>query len=65
MRSKSGSDGELANLPEPTVADVIALENAERHNVMSPRQYLDFLMALTKDLPARRNTNDDDKPFEL
>ena len=65
MRSKSGSDGELANLPEPTAADIAALDRAERHNVMTEKQYLAFLLALTKDLPASRETTDSDEPFEL
>lgn len=66
MRSKSASEGELANLPEPTPADVAALERAERHNVMTEDQYLAFLVALTKDRPAARETNtDSDDPFEL
>jgi hypothetical protein len=56
---------ELANLPEPSPADVAALENAEHHNVMNPKQSLDFLLRVTKDLPASRDTNVDDEPFEL
>ena len=65
MRSKSASDGELANLPEPTAADIAALDRAERHNVMTQEEYLAFLLALTKDLAASRETNTIDEPFEL
>ena len=65
MRSKSGSDDELANLPEPTADDIAALDRAERHNVMTQDEYLAFLLALTKDLPASRDTNTADEPFEL
>lgn len=63
MRSKSAS--ELANLPEPTAADIAALDRAEQYNVMTQEQYLAFLLALTKDLPASRETNANDEPFEL
>lgn len=65
MRSKSASDGELANLPEPTAEDIAALDRAERHNVMTQDEYLAFLLALTKDLPASRDPNTADEPFEL
>ncbi len=65
MRSKSGSDQELANLPEPTPADIAALDRAEQHNVMDAQQYLAFLLALTRDLPASREVRDSDEPFEL
>ncbi len=65
MRSKNGSDAELANLPEPTAADIAALDRAEQHNVMTQEQYLAFLLALTRDLPASRETTDADEPFEL
>jgi hypothetical protein len=66
MRSKNGSDRELANLPEPTPADIAALDRAESYNVMDAKQYLAFLLSLTKDLPASRETNtDEDEPFTL
>jgi hypothetical protein len=66
MRSKSGSEAELGGLPEPTPADVAALARAERHNRLDSDEYLAFLLALTKDLPASRETNSDtDEPFVL
>lgn len=65
MRSKNGSDGELANLPEPTPADIAALDRAEKHNVMNAEEYLDFLLALTTGVPASRENTAADEPFEL
>ena len=66
MRSKSVFDVETLNLPEPTAEEVAALERVESYNQMSPEDYLQFLLALTKGLPASRETNSDsDEPFTL
>jgi hypothetical protein len=38
----------------------------DRHNTMSPEEYLQFLLTFTANLPASRETNSDsDEPFVL
>ncbi len=66
MKSKSALDPMTFDLPEPTPEDLVAFERADLGTSMSPEQYLDFLLTVTKDLPASRETNrDTDEPFEL
>ncbi len=66
MTSKSGFDVDSLNFPEPSPEDLAALERAEQHNQMSSQEYLQFLLTLTKDLPASRETNSDsDEAFTL
>ena len=66
MRSKNALDPMTLDLPEPTPEDLIALERSDLGTAMSPQQYLDFLLAVTKDLPPSRETSSDiDEPFEL
>jgi hypothetical protein len=66
MRSKDESDLGKLNLPEPTWVDIQALERAERANRLDGSEYLDFLLRVTRDVPAPRYTNTDtDEPFEL
>jgi hypothetical protein len=66
MKSRSESDAELPNLPEPTAEDVAALERAESYNRLGGNEYFRFLQELTKNLAASRRTNrDTDEPFEL
>jgi hypothetical protein len=47
-----------------TTADNEALWRARERNDMSPHEYLQFLLAFTKDLPADRGIVDGE-PFEL
>jgi hypothetical protein len=65
MKSKSASEGELANLPEPTWEDIEALAHASGVNTMNAEEYFAFVMALTKGLPAPRVNTDADEPFTL
>ena len=66
MKSKSTLDPQTFDLPEPTPEDLVALDRADLSTAMSPQDYLDFLLAVTKDLPPSRETNrDTDEPFEL
>ena len=66
MKSKSGLDPYAFNPPEPTAEDLVALERAERRVQLSPKEYLQFIEAMTKDLSADRAADDSDRePFEL
>jgi hypothetical protein len=66
MTSKSAFDVDTLVFPEPTPADIEALERAEQFNTMSPEEYLQFLLTFTANLPASRETNSDsDEPFVL
>lgn len=66
MKSKSGLDAYAFDLPEPTAEDLAALERAERRVQLSPEEYLRFIEAMTKDLPADRADDDAGRePFEL
>jgi hypothetical protein len=47
-----------------TAADNEALWRSRQLNDMDPHEYLQFLLAFTKDLPAERHITDGD-PFEL
>jgi len=65
MKSKSTFDAATFELPEPTAADLIALERADRH-ALSPEEYLQFLLIMTKDLPSSRELDGSSlEPFEL
>jgi hypothetical protein len=66
MTSKSIFDAAALNLPEPTPEDVAALARAEQHNTMTPEESMQFLLQMTANLPASRETNSDsDEPFTL
>ena len=67
MTSKPELDPYALELPEPTAEDLAALERAERRVQLSPEEYLQFLEAMTKDLPADRTFEEDAgrEPFAL
>lgn len=66
MRSKSALDPFTLELPEPTAEDLAALERADQRAPLSPQEYLEFLNAVTKDLPPSREIDGPwPEPFEL
>ena len=65
MKSKSGFDAQTFDLPEPTAEDLAALERADQHDQMSPDEYLQFLLAVTRNLPAREREEAWPERFEL
>ena len=66
MTSKNGSDAAEFNLPEPTAADLVALDRADGGAPMDPYEYLEFLVRMTKDLPPSREIDGPwPEPFEL
>lgn len=49
-----------------TAADNMALWRARKHDLMSPQEYLDFLLQFTKDLPPTGEIDGPwPHPFEL
>ena len=48
-----------------TIADVEALWRVRELNWMPPAEYLEFLLAFTKDVPASREIVTFDEPFTL
>ena len=65
MRSKSTLDAYAFDLPEPTPEDLAALERADQHS-LTPEEYLQFLLKVTKDLPPSREPDGPwPEPFEL
>lgn len=65
MKSKSAFDAATFNPPEPTAADLAALERADDHQ-LPPDQYLELLIEVTRNLPASREIDTPfPHPFEL
>lgn len=56
---------ELANELKLTPEENEKLWRIRRLNTMGPREYLSFLLALTKDLPASREVSGPSEPFEI
>lgn len=66
VKSKNAFDAQTLNLPEPTSEDLAALERAGTQTTMAPEEYLQFLVAVTRNLPApEKRTDSWPEPFEL